>query len=66
MGRIHLALAVLAVAGCHRELDVALTKQIQAQKLAADMRVELHRSAEAAQRHSLVIRSRGESRVGDA
>jgi hypothetical protein len=48
--RIHLALAALAVAGCHRELDVALTQQIAAQRLAADMRVQLHRSAEAVQR----------------
>jgi hypothetical protein len=50
MRRIHLAVAVLALAGCERDLDIALTKQIRAQKLAADMRVELHRSAEAAQR----------------
>jgi len=47
---IHLALAALAVAGCDRELDVALTRQIEAQKLAADMRIQLHRSAEAVQR----------------
>jgi hypothetical protein len=38
------------MAGCHRGLDVALTQQIEAQKLAADMRVQLHRSSEAVQR----------------
>ena len=50
MWRTHLALLVLALAGCERRLDVALTRQIEAQKLAADMRVQLHRSAEAVQR----------------
>ena len=50
MWRIHLALAALALAGCDRWPDVALTQQVEAQKLAADMRVQLHRSAEAAQR----------------
>ena len=40
----------LAAAGCDRGIDVALTRQIEAQKLAADMRVQLHRSAEAVQR----------------
>jgi hypothetical protein len=50
MWRLHLALAVLAVVGCHRRLDVALTQQIEAQKLAADLRVQLHGSAEAVQR----------------
>lgn len=47
---IHLALVALAVAGCNRSLTVALTQQIEAQNLIADMRVQLHRSAEAVQR----------------
>jgi len=50
MRRIALALVWLATTGCDGGLDVALTQQIEAQRLAADMRVQLHRSAEAAQR----------------
>src|SRR5215472_5370076 len=50
MSRIHLALIALAVAGCHRGFDAAFTRQIEAQRLAADMRVQLHHSAEALQR----------------
>ena len=46
---IPIALAALALGACHRDLDVALTQQIEAQRLAADMRVQLHRSAEAVQ-----------------
>src|SRR5688572_16903 len=49
MRRIALALVWLAMTGCG-ELDVALTQQIEAQQLAGDMRVQLHRSAEAGQR----------------
>jgi hypothetical protein len=45
-----LVLAALAVGGCRRGIDVALTQQIEAQRLAADMRVQLHQSAEAVQR----------------
>jgi hypothetical protein len=49
--RVYLAAsALLTLTGCDRGLDVALTRQIEAQKLAADMRVQLHRSAEAVQR----------------
>ena len=50
MGRIHLALVALAVAGCNRSLTVALTQQMEAQNLIADTRVQLHRSAGAVQR----------------
>src|ERR1700741_5030957 len=50
MPRIRLALVALALAACHRDIEVALTQQIEARRLAADMRVQLHRSAEAAQR----------------
>ena len=50
MRPIALALVALSVCGCHRGLDAALTQQIEAQKLAADIRVQLHRSAEAVQR----------------
>jgi hypothetical protein len=50
MRRTYLALAGLAVAACDRGIDVALTQQIEAQKLAADIRVQLHRSAESVQR----------------
>jgi hypothetical protein len=45
-----LALAALAASGCRRGLDVALSQQIEAQRLAADMRVQLYGSAEAVQR----------------
>jgi hypothetical protein len=44
------ALVALAVAGCHRGFEVALTQLTEAQKLADDMRVQLHRSSEAVQR----------------
>src|SRR5262245_40910909 len=50
MSRTCVALALLLAAGCHRGIGVALTHQIEAQRLAADMRVQLHRSAEAVQR----------------
>ena len=50
MCRASLALAVFAAIGCDRGFDVALTQQMEAQKLTADMRVQLHRSAEAVQR----------------
>jgi len=50
--RLHLALIalVVAVGGCHRGFDAAFTRQIEAQRLAADIRVQLHHSAEALQR----------------
>jgi hypothetical protein len=44
------SLALLATGGCHRHLDVYFTRQLEARKLAADLRVQLHRSAEAVQR----------------
>ena len=50
MAHVLLALALLAFAGCDRSPSVALIQQMDAQRLAADMRVQLHRSAEAAQR----------------
>src|SRR5262249_31407807 len=50
MWRLHLALIALALAGCHRELSVALRQQIEAQRLAAAPPVPRHRSAEAVQR----------------
>jgi len=49
MKRIALALVWIAFAGCD-DLDVALTHQIEVQRLVADLRVQLHRSAEAGQR----------------
>ena len=50
MRRIALALLVLVLGGCDRRLDVVLIQQADAQKLAADMRIQLHRSTEAVQR----------------
>jgi hypothetical protein len=50
MTHVLLALALLAFAGCDRSPNVALIQQMDAQRFAADMRVQLHRSAEAAQR----------------
>ena len=50
MRRILLALVALAVAGCNRSFTVALTRKVEAQNLTAEMRIQLHRSAEAVQR----------------
>jgi len=49
MARVVLALILLALAGCDSP-SVALLQQMDAQRLAADMRVQLHRSTEAVQR----------------
>jgi hypothetical protein len=48
--RARVALLILAWTGCERGIDVALTQQIEVQRLTADMRVQLHASAEAVQR----------------
>ncbi|HKA13666.1 MAG TPA: hypothetical protein VKH41_01500 [Myxococcota bacterium] len=50
MRSICVVLGVLAATGCDRGLGAALTNLLEAQKLAADMRVQLHESAESVQR----------------
>jgi hypothetical protein len=50
VAHVLLALALLAFAGCDRSPNVALIQQMDAQRIAADMRVQLHRSVEAVQR----------------
>jgi hypothetical protein len=52
MSRIRRALVIaagLTLIACDHELGTALGRQIEAQRLAADMRVQLHRSAEGVQ-----------------
>ncbi len=43
-------LAALLVGACNVDLEATLTRLMEAQRLVADMRVQLHRSTEAAQR----------------